>query len=98
MYLNYIKEKRKSTLTSKCFLNWRSVYIRTVLRQGCGIVLNIGVLEAGMKQRTCGNSIQIEYNGAEVHIRELLYSVHPEIFKARCIVGVQNISIYVWTL
>ena len=77
----------------KYFLHRRSVYIRAVLRQSCGVILNVGVFRAGMKQRACGSSVQIEYNGAEVHIRELLCSVHPEIFKARCIVGVQDVSV-----
>ena len=55
---------------------------------GRGIVLNINVLGAGLEKRA-GSSIQVKLDGAEVHLREVFNSVHPEILKTCCIVAVQ---------
>ena len=86
VYLNYIKrsqnkgsDKRKKNL----FLSRRgSGWL------GGGIVFNINVLRAGLEKRA-GSSVQIKFDRAEVHLREVFNSVHPEIFKTRCIVVVQ---------
>ena len=57
---------------------------------GRGIVFNINVLRAGLEKRA-GSSVQVKLDGAEVHLREVFNSIHPEIFKTRCIIAIQQV-------
>ena len=71
------------------------ICFRIVLgRQGCGIVLDIGVLRANLKQRA-GSSSQIKFDGTKVYFREVFHGLHSEIFKACCIIGVQKLGVFV---
>ena len=45
-----------------------------------------------MEEGAC-SSTKVEFNGAKVHFGEVFHSVHAKVFEARCIVGVQQISV-----
>ena len=56
-----------------------------------GIVFNVNIFRARLEERAC-SSTKVELNGAKVNFREVFHSVHAKIFKACCLVGVQQIS------
>ena len=66
--------------------------VRLVLgRQSGGIIFNVNIFRARLEERAC-SSTEVELNGAKVNFREVFHNVHVKIFKARCVVGVQQIS------
>ena len=49
------------------------------------------IFRALLEERTC-SSTKVELNGTKVNFREVFHSVHVKIFKARRVLGVQQIS------
>ena len=85
------KKQDKGKLRLKFSLHCRGVIFNVLGRLSSDIVLNVNIFGACLEERAC-SSTNVELNGAKVDFRDVFYSVHSKIFKARCVVGVQQVS------